>query len=132
MLSLKKLNYSRSPWRLVFADGRELYSNQHFDHPSLGATIMQGPVCGETKGECLSTALALLGYLITTRSPAASPESEEPTQTDGWKISVVGAAMARAAGKNLPNDNAWMLAAYQAVEADLRGRATRAEPQTAI
>jgi hypothetical protein len=45
--------------------------------------------------------------------------------TDAAAISILGSAMAKAAGRNLPNDNAWLLAGARAILA----AATQAQPE---
>lgn len=68
-MKIERRPYSRSPWRLVTSEGVEVYAPQAFDHPSLGMTVHNGPVCGETKTECTERALALLEALMR-RKPA--------------------------------------------------------------
>lgn len=63
-MRIEKLSYSRAPWRLVTSDGKEVYAPQAMDHPSIGPTVFNGPVCGESKTECTANALALLERLL--------------------------------------------------------------------
>jgi hypothetical protein len=73
-LAIQKLGYSRSPWRLVDLDAPSDYSGPQqvcvtvrFEHPTFGPTVIDEPVMGETKAECVDTALALLGRVIQLR-----------------------------------------------------------------
>jgi hypothetical protein len=61
---------------------------------------------------------------------AAPPSAQQATGsgqvlTDAAAISILGSAMAKAAGRNLPNDNAWLLAGARAILA----AATQAQPE---
>jgi hypothetical protein len=67
-MKIEKLNYSRHPWRLLDSEGREVYTRQTMDHPSIGMTAFSGPVCGETKAECMASALALLESLMRRKA----------------------------------------------------------------
>jgi hypothetical protein len=67
-MKIEKLSYSRQPWRLVDSEGREIYSPQVLEHPSLGMTVYSGPVCGDTKTECIDNALNLLEVLLRKNS----------------------------------------------------------------
>ena len=62
---IKKLSYSRHPWRLLTSDGREVSVKIAFDHSDIGMTVINGSVSGETKAECTAAALALLEKLIS-------------------------------------------------------------------
>jgi hypothetical protein len=71
-LAIRKLDYSRAPWRLVDADAVdhlerpiEFYTPEPFDHPYLGRTIIDEPVAGNTKAECLESTLRFLAAVIT-------------------------------------------------------------------
>ena len=64
-MKIERRSYSRSPWRLVTDDGREIYVPQAIDHEALGATVANVPICGETKAECIDNALGLLERLLT-------------------------------------------------------------------
>lgn len=73
-LAIQKLGYSRSPWRLVDLDGEADYTGPQqvcvtarFDHPTLGPTVIDEAVSGNTKAECVDAALALLGRMIELR-----------------------------------------------------------------
>ena len=71
-MEIKKLNYSMNPWRLIADDGREVYVPEVVTVPSPGKfgsterkpTIVNGPVCGKTKTECIQKSLDLLSKLI--------------------------------------------------------------------
>lgn len=83
-MKIERRSYSAKPWRLIASDGGEVYAPQAFDHPSLGMTAYSGPVCGETKTECLERALALLERLMRVRpgatwTPAATPPDADIT-----------------------------------------------------
>lgn len=71
-MKIERRGYSRAPWRLVTASGAEVYVRQAFDHPDLGKTLIDGPVCGDTKAECTDKALTLLGHLLE-RSRVTQP-----------------------------------------------------------
>ena len=71
-------------------------------------------------GETLATYIERLASDLQLPLHHSSPRFK--TCGDGWAIGVVGAAMARAAGTNLPNHNAWLLAAYRAAENDVLQR----------
>lgn len=64
-MRIERRSYSRAPWRLVMDDGREVSAPQAFDHAALGATVINGPICGNTKTECTENALALLEALLS-------------------------------------------------------------------
>lgn len=66
-MKIIKMGYSRSPWRLVTKDGKEVEASMPFDHPSLGLTWVMGTVCGETKAECTEKALELLELMLLRR-----------------------------------------------------------------
>lgn len=69
-MKIERRPYSRKPWRLVTSKGAEIYVRQAFDHPDLGATVIDGPVCGDTKAECTDAALAILETLLRKTAPA--------------------------------------------------------------
>ena len=73
-LAIQKLGYSSHPWRLVDLDGegdhagpQQVVVTVRFDHPTLGFTSIEEAVSGETKAECVQTALNLLGRIIELR-----------------------------------------------------------------
>lgn len=83
-LAIQKLGYSRSPWRLVDLDGeadhngpQQVAVTVRFDHPTLGPTVIDEAVSGQTKGECMNSVLTILGTLIALRKK----EIEERTVT---------------------------------------------------
>lgn len=59
-LEIKKLGYSATPWRLL-ADGEELYRPVRFRHPDMGMTIVDEPLCANTKAEMIEIVLRCLG-----------------------------------------------------------------------
>lgn len=63
-MKIERREYSRAPWRLVTDAGVEVYAQQRFKHPDLGWTFVDGPVCGQTKAECIKNALGLLELLM--------------------------------------------------------------------
>ena len=63
-MKIEKRNYSRSPWRLVTAEGKEVTAKMPFEHPTLGWTYVDSPICGETKAECMKKSLDLLNLLM--------------------------------------------------------------------
>jgi hypothetical protein len=50
-LSIRRFDYSSNPWRLVDETGEEIYAPEVFDHPTLGRTVVSGPVCAATKSQ---------------------------------------------------------------------------------
>jgi len=87
-LAIQKLSYSRNPWRLVDLDGEADYSGPQqvavtvrLDHPTLGPTVIDEAVSGETKSECIESVLTVLGALITLRKK----EIESSTRTVGQR-----------------------------------------------
>jgi hypothetical protein len=70
-LAIQKLGYSRKPWRLVDLDSEADYNGPQqvcvaarFDHPTLGPTVIDEAVSGDTQRECMEQALGLLGRMI--------------------------------------------------------------------
>ena len=69
-LEIRKLGYSRAPWRLVDADRHEFGQPVEievpivFDHPDIGRTVISEAVSGDTQRECVRQTLDLLGRLI--------------------------------------------------------------------
>lgn len=52
---IEKQTYSRSPWRVLWADDREqVHQHERFDHPELGVTVIAGPVCFDRKRDALA------------------------------------------------------------------------------
>jgi hypothetical protein len=70
-MKIVKLNYSRSPWRLVTDSGQEVQASVPFEHPDLGWTWIIQSVCGETKAECIDKALELLDLLMRSQRSSA-------------------------------------------------------------
>jgi hypothetical protein len=63
-MKIVRMKYSRSPWRLVDSRGTEIYWRRPFKHSDLGETVVDEPICGETKTECISNALHALELLM--------------------------------------------------------------------
>ena len=72
-LEIRKLGYSRAPWRLVDADRQEFGQPVEIelpvvlDHPDLGRIVMSEAVSGDTQRECVRQTLYLLGRLLEQR-----------------------------------------------------------------
>ena len=47
--TIKKLDYSSNPWRLLDDVGHEVWEEVTIDHPDLGKSRVPMPVCGNTK-----------------------------------------------------------------------------------
>ena len=60
IIKLENIPTGNSPWRLVTDDGREVWAQVPFNHDQLGPTLIDHPVCGKTKTECIEKCLALL------------------------------------------------------------------------
>lgn len=60
-MKIEKRNYSRSPWRLIDNNGREVYWQRPYKHADLGHTFVTEPLCGDTKTEVIEKTLELLG-----------------------------------------------------------------------
>ena len=60
-MKIEKRNYSRSPWRLIDNNGREVQWQRPMKHPDLGQTWVTEPVAGATRAECTERTLELLG-----------------------------------------------------------------------
>lgn len=63
-MQIKKLGYSRSPWRLLDDDGNECYVPAKFDHPDMGPTMIDEPVCADTKAELIEKVLRLFSGCV--------------------------------------------------------------------
>lgn len=51
---IRKLGYSVNPWRVVEVEtGRELWTHEVFDHPSLGQTVIPAPMSYPRKRDAL-------------------------------------------------------------------------------
>jgi hypothetical protein len=82
-LAIQRLSYSRNPWRLVDLDGEADHSGPQqvavtvrFDHPTLGPTVIDEAVSGQTKSECMESVLTILGTLITLRKKEIQSNDE--------------------------------------------------------
>lgn len=80
-MKIEKRNYSRSPWRLISSDGKELYWQRPMNHPDLGQTWVTEPVMGGTKAECTERTLELLSLCLRRLEAgyAHNPASVTPT-----------------------------------------------------
>jgi hypothetical protein len=58
MWTIKKLDYSSNPWRLLDDTGGEVYEDVTIDHPDLGKSRVSMPVCGSTKQAVFDKVLA--------------------------------------------------------------------------
>lgn len=58
-MRIAKLGYSSAPWRLMAGDD-ELWEEIEIEHPTLGRTRCQEPICGDTKTEVIDKALSAL------------------------------------------------------------------------
>jgi hypothetical protein len=63
-MKIVKASYSRKAWRLVDSEGAEIYWLRPMDHPDLGATYVNEPICGDTKAECLDKVLQAFELLM--------------------------------------------------------------------
>jgi hypothetical protein len=63
-LSIKRLGYSSNPWRVVDEAGNELWQPAAFDHPQLGRTRIDEPLCGNTKQEVVDKVLAVVASMM--------------------------------------------------------------------
>lgn len=61
-MKVEKRNYSADPWRLIDSNGDEVYIQVQFEHPTLGQTVINGPVCGRTKADVYVMVLQLLEF----------------------------------------------------------------------
>ena len=72
-LEIRRLGYSRAPWRLVDADRQEFGQPVEIavpvviEHPTIGRTVIDEAVSGDTQRECVRQALNLLGRLMEQR-----------------------------------------------------------------
>lgn len=64
---IEKRTYSSNPWRIVTAEGVELWVPSTFDHPMLGMTGINEPLCFSRKRD----ALAELARLQAEYAPVA-------------------------------------------------------------
>lgn len=67
-MKIERHDYSRAPWRLVTSEGRYVSYRRPFEHPSLGWTVVDDVIAGETKAECTQKALDLLESLLSART----------------------------------------------------------------
>lgn len=51
---VEKQSYSRGAWRVLDAQGRQVWHLTTFEHPFLGHTITAGPVCFDRKRDALA------------------------------------------------------------------------------
>jgi len=57
---IKKLSYSRNPWRLVNQSGDEAATIETIDHPDLGRTQISASVSGQTKEELIGKVMKII------------------------------------------------------------------------
>lgn len=50
---VEKRDYSRGKWRVLDANGEEVWTSMIFVHPQLGETIINGPVCYDRKRDAM-------------------------------------------------------------------------------
>jgi hypothetical protein len=58
MWTIKKLDYSSSPWRLIDENDQEVYEEVTIDHPEVGKSRVSMPFCGATKQEVMQKVIA--------------------------------------------------------------------------
>lgn len=58
---VEKRDYSRGSWRVLDSDGEQVWRKERFDHPTLGAMVIDGPVCFERKRDALAWVAAQEG-----------------------------------------------------------------------
>jgi len=79
-LAIQRLDYSRSPWRLVdldreeFGGPAEVSVSVVFDHPDVGRTVIDEPIMGDTKAQVIQRTLDLLGALLDERARLKAKE----------------------------------------------------------
>lgn len=93
-LRVVKLGYSVDPWRIVDADGQELWRDELFDHPMLGRTVISMPICFPRKREAVAwlaarqdgmagaAAAGDVGVEGDPAAPAGLPAAAPPSQSD--------------------------------------------------
>lgn len=72
-MKIEKRSYSRSPWRLIDNNEREVYWQRPMKHPDLGMTYVTEPVCGATRQQCTDAALELLGLCFARLNASVGP-----------------------------------------------------------
>lgn len=90
-MKIVRMNYSRSPWRLLNDEGQEVYWQRPFKHASLGATVISEPVCGSTRAECTEKALEMLSLAmkhLSTHSTAKAQGQGGPDTSAPDSIAV--------------------------------------------
>ncbi|MCP4149835.1 MAG: hypothetical protein GY757_18970 [bacterium] len=65
-MKIKKLNYSLNPWRIVNAQGREVWVPEILVHPDFGDTFVEGPLCASTKGALVQMLLDMVERELLT------------------------------------------------------------------
>lgn len=66
---VEKQNYSRGAWRVLDANGQQVWRDEEFDHPNLGLTIISGPVCFDRKRDAVAW-VELQGGTVAPGRPA--------------------------------------------------------------
>lgn len=49
LFRIERQDYSAGAWRVLDADGNQVYRHEVFEHPSLGPITIAGPVCFDRK-----------------------------------------------------------------------------------
>lgn len=92
-MKIEKCGYSRSPWRLIDNNGREVYWQRPMKHPDLGQTWVNEPVMGDTKAECIERTLELLGLCFARLNAgvAINPASGLPRTDERAAAAIANA-----------------------------------------
>lgn len=81
VLEIRKTTNGSTPWRL-FVDGGEWWCRQTVGHPD-GAMVLDMPVSGATKKECIDKTLTLLGrYMADTRRRNQAAHAAREAEAD--------------------------------------------------
>lgn len=64
MVNIVKKNFSRGAWRLVDKNGLDIYAPPRKIETKNGVVVFSGPICGDTKADCINSALELLGSIL--------------------------------------------------------------------
>lgn len=72
-MKIERRNYSRSPWRLIDNNGREVFWQRPMKHPDLGNTWVTEPVMGDTKTKCTERTLELLALCFHRLNAGIGP-----------------------------------------------------------
>lgn len=58
---VEKRGYSRGAWRVLDSTGAQVWRKELFNHPTLGAMVIDGPVCFDRKRDALAWVVAQEG-----------------------------------------------------------------------